>query len=168
MTPWTVAYQAPPSMGFSRQEYWSGLPFPSPNSRLSGYSQIQADPNVPNAFSIGSVPVPHPGPWGPQARGWEGEEEEANPLPTTGPARHRPPLQGKHQYPAAHTAGAKEEGAVHPGERQCRGPAPVPTSPGLYLGLSRSGLTSGTRPRQREGGARLRVRAPLWLRREGS
>ena len=30
-TPWTVAYQAPPSMGFSRQEYWSGLPFPSPD-----------------------------------------------------------------------------------------------------------------------------------------
>ena len=28
-TPWTVAYQAPLSMGFSRQEYWSGLPFPS-------------------------------------------------------------------------------------------------------------------------------------------
>ena len=29
-TPWTVAYQDPPSMGFFRQEYWSGLPFPSP------------------------------------------------------------------------------------------------------------------------------------------
>ena len=29
-TPWTVARQAPLSMGFSRQEYWSGLPFPSP------------------------------------------------------------------------------------------------------------------------------------------
>ena len=29
-TPWTVAYQAPPSMGFSKQEYWSGLAFPSP------------------------------------------------------------------------------------------------------------------------------------------
>ena len=29
-TPWTVAHQAPPSMEFSRQEYWSGLPFPSP------------------------------------------------------------------------------------------------------------------------------------------
>ena len=28
--PWTVALQAPPSMGFSRHEYWSGLPFPSP------------------------------------------------------------------------------------------------------------------------------------------
>ena len=27
---WTIAYQAPRSMGFSRQEYWSGLPFPSP------------------------------------------------------------------------------------------------------------------------------------------
>ena len=30
VTPWTVAYQASPSMGFSRQEYQSGLPFPSP------------------------------------------------------------------------------------------------------------------------------------------
>ena len=30
MIPWTVACQAPLSMGFSRQEYWSGLPFPSP------------------------------------------------------------------------------------------------------------------------------------------
>ena len=29
-TPYTVAYQAPPSLGFSRQEYWSGLPLPSP------------------------------------------------------------------------------------------------------------------------------------------
>ena len=29
-TPWTAAYQAPPSMGFSRQEYWSGMPSPSP------------------------------------------------------------------------------------------------------------------------------------------
>ena len=29
-TPWTVAYYAPLSIGFSRQEYWSGLPFPSP------------------------------------------------------------------------------------------------------------------------------------------
>ena len=34
-TPRTVAYQAPPSMGFSRQEYWSGLPYPSPGD-LSG------------------------------------------------------------------------------------------------------------------------------------
>ena len=33
-TPWTAAYQAPPSMGFSRQEYWSGLPLPSPKCVL--------------------------------------------------------------------------------------------------------------------------------------
>ena len=31
-TPWTVAYQAPPSMGFSRQEFWSGVPLPSPDT----------------------------------------------------------------------------------------------------------------------------------------
>ena len=31
-TRWTVAHQAPPSMGFSRKEYWSGLPFPSPGN----------------------------------------------------------------------------------------------------------------------------------------
>ena len=31
-TPWTAAYQAPPYMGFARQEYWSGLPLPSPLS----------------------------------------------------------------------------------------------------------------------------------------
>ena len=31
-TPWTAAYQAPLSMGFSRQEYWSGVPLPSPES----------------------------------------------------------------------------------------------------------------------------------------
>ena len=47
-TPWTVAYQAPPSMGFSRQEYWSGLPFPSPgdlpDSRIEpGSPALQAD-----------------------------------------------------------------------------------------------------------------------------
>ena len=35
--PWTVAHQAPPSMGFSRQEYWSGLPFPSPVFRALDY-----------------------------------------------------------------------------------------------------------------------------------
>ena len=31
-TPWTTAYQAPPSMGFSRQKYWSGVPLPSPST----------------------------------------------------------------------------------------------------------------------------------------
>ena len=38
VTPWTAAHQAPPSTGFSRQEYWSGVPFPSPYL-LQGWSQ---------------------------------------------------------------------------------------------------------------------------------
>ena len=38
-TPWTVAHQAPLCMEFSRQEYWSGLPFPSPQIRIN-YLQI--------------------------------------------------------------------------------------------------------------------------------
>ena len=38
-TPWTAAHQAPPSMGFSRQEYWSGVPLPSPVF-------ILIDPNI--------------------------------------------------------------------------------------------------------------------------
>ena len=36
-TPWTVAYQAPPSMGFSRQEYWSGVPFAFSEAMLMNY-----------------------------------------------------------------------------------------------------------------------------------
>ena len=36
-TPWTAAHQAPPSMGFSKQEYWSGLPLPSPILSLAKY-----------------------------------------------------------------------------------------------------------------------------------
>ena len=41
-TPWTAAHQAPPSMGFSRQEYWSGVPLPSP----SIICRIQFIPNI--------------------------------------------------------------------------------------------------------------------------
>ena len=37
-TPWTAAYQAPPSMGFSKQEYWSGVPLPSPAPLIYLYS----------------------------------------------------------------------------------------------------------------------------------
>ena len=36
LTPWTAAYQAPPSTGFSRQEYWSGVPLPSPRVFFGG------------------------------------------------------------------------------------------------------------------------------------
>ena len=37
VTPWTAAHQAPPPMGFSRQEYWSGLPLPSPREFPGGH-----------------------------------------------------------------------------------------------------------------------------------
>ena len=48
MTPWTVAYQAPQSTEFSKQEYWSGLPFPSPGDLPNpgiepGSPTLQAD-----------------------------------------------------------------------------------------------------------------------------
>ena len=44
VTPWTAAYQAPPSMGFSRQEYWSGVPLPSPSlqaTHLKSFSTLR-------------------------------------------------------------------------------------------------------------------------------
>ena len=40
-TPWTAAYQAPPSMGFSRQEYWSGVPLPSLEKNTHTHTQMQ-------------------------------------------------------------------------------------------------------------------------------
>ena len=45
-TPWTVAHQGPPSMGFPRQEYWSGLPFPSPmheSKKWKWSSSVESD-----------------------------------------------------------------------------------------------------------------------------
>jgi len=45
-TPWTATYQAPPSMGFSRQEYWSGLPLPSPKlpeTSVNFYCQMMGE-----------------------------------------------------------------------------------------------------------------------------
>ena len=48
-TPWTIAYQAPPSMGFSRQEYWSGVPLPSP---LVPWPGIKPGPSTLEAWGI--------------------------------------------------------------------------------------------------------------------
>ena len=50
VTPWTAAYQAPPSMGFSRQEYWSGVPLPSPSFHTS-------DPQI-GSYCIACVSQP--------------------------------------------------------------------------------------------------------------
>ena len=57
-TPWTAAFQTPPSMGFSRQEYWSGVPLPSPSvlllltktavSMCTGQNGLPADRQAPS------------------------------------------------------------------------------------------------------------------------
>ena len=55
-TPWTVAHQAPPSMGVSRQECWSGLPFPSPGDL--------SDPGIESrspALKADALPSERPG-----------------------------------------------------------------------------------------------------------
>ena len=59
-TPWTVAHKAPPSMGFSRQEYWSGLPFPSPGDLP--YPGIEPRSPALQADALTSEPPgkPHP------------------------------------------------------------------------------------------------------------
>ena len=52
-TPWTVAYQAPPSMGFSRHEYWSGVPLPSPFEAQTTSVQGEAFSwSYKNSFSV--------------------------------------------------------------------------------------------------------------------
>ena len=66
MTPWTVACQAPLSMGFSRQEWWSGLPFPSPGDlpdpgikpHLSSllHRQVGSSPLVPPGVQFTEIP----------------------------------------------------------------------------------------------------------------
>ena len=55
-TPWTVTYQAPPTMGFSRQEYWSGFPFPSPGD----FPNPGTEPRSP-ALQADSLPSEPPG-----------------------------------------------------------------------------------------------------------
>ena len=55
-TPWTAAYQVPPSKGFSRQEYWRGLPFPSPGD----LPDPGIEPGSP-ALSADALPSKPPG-----------------------------------------------------------------------------------------------------------
>ena len=61
-TPWTAAYQAPPSMGFSRQEYWSTVPLPSPVHHSVQFSSVtQSCPTLCNPMnrSMPGLPVHH-------------------------------------------------------------------------------------------------------------
>ena len=74
MTPWTVAYQAPLSMGFSRQEYWSGVPFPSPGDLPD--SGIK--PGSP-VLQTDAVPSEPPGkPKGDAVATWAGNQTRAS------------------------------------------------------------------------------------------
>ena len=58
MTPWTIAHQAPLSMGFSRQEYWSGLPCPSPGHLP--YPGIKPESLMSPALQVDSFPAEPP------------------------------------------------------------------------------------------------------------
>ena len=71
-TPWTAAYQAPPSMGFSRQEYWSGVPLPSPlghsttlkegkNSFLLENTRTHPQAHIRTICVLSSIEPSHPG-----------------------------------------------------------------------------------------------------------
>ena len=66
VTPWTVAYQAPPSMGFSRQKCWSGLPFPSPRD----LPNPGIEPGSPT-FQAKALPYEPPGKPTTQIWNWE-------------------------------------------------------------------------------------------------
>ena len=62
-TPRTTAYQAPPSMGFSRQEYWSGVPLPSPSQTIVLYKwSSQQKASLPDTFTF-PLWFPDSAPW---------------------------------------------------------------------------------------------------------
>ena len=54
VTPWTVAYQAPQSTEFSRQEYWSGVPFPSPGDLPNPGPHLKNNTVQEEAWKIGT------------------------------------------------------------------------------------------------------------------
>ena len=61
-TPWTAAYQAPLSMGFSRQEYWSRVPLPSPSGYHSPVESLQSNPTAYKARLSGRLLLSLPEP----------------------------------------------------------------------------------------------------------
>jgi len=61
-TPWTAAYQAPPPMGFSRQEYWSGVPLPSPIVLLQPAKNSPNSSSTSDGLLVASHPIRNPVP----------------------------------------------------------------------------------------------------------
>ena len=78
-TLWTVAHQVPLSMGFSRQEYWSGLPFPPPGDTPE--SGIEPMTLVSPTLQVGSLPLSH---WGNSASVFPMNNQSWFPLGLTG------------------------------------------------------------------------------------
>ena len=58
-TPWTAAHQAPPSMGFSRQEYWSGVPLPSPHMCLVAHIAYRSNEGPKNVKAVPETSMKH-------------------------------------------------------------------------------------------------------------
>ena len=59
-TPWTAAYQAPPSMGFSRQQYWSGVPLPSPTKSHAACQVASVVSDSVRSHGLQPTRLPHP------------------------------------------------------------------------------------------------------------
>ena len=59
-TPWTAAYQASPSMGFSRQEYWSGMPLPSPKMFSTQINKMYIYSHFALLFKINGILYTYP------------------------------------------------------------------------------------------------------------
>ena len=59
-TPWTAAHQAPPSMGFSRKEYWSGLSLPNNNTLIEAQGQSYDLLSKANILNLSKAPAPAP------------------------------------------------------------------------------------------------------------
>ena len=119
-TPWTVAYQAPPSMGFSRQEHWSGVPLPSPISLfiicywffllcrepadciLSAYCMLSAALSTASSFRIwnsstGSLSLP--GASVRNSSGGKGHEEGCSAYAKAGSSLRSPPGNSRASTP---------------------------------------------------------------------
>ena len=92
-----------------------------------------------------------PRPPGPAGTRLGGGGRGSKPLSDHRPCRAPATPAGKTSAAGSARRRSEVRGGSAPRRAPVSGPAPAPTSPGLYQGLSRSGLTSGPRPRQREG-----------------